>query len=147
MAPAGQTQVQLSVAAIEEVDESGEHASNVDGMSGSGVMGNENFEAMGNENYGQLEDDANMELIDVEDVDNEGFSGVSWVWVIMIESRSSTCGDDERVDLYDSGASKHVSPFRDQFTTYSAPKNPSNVLDLLIVLQLSHEPECLLACI
>ncbi len=100
-----------------KVDESREHGSNVDGMSGLGV-GNEDFEAVGNKNYGQLEDDANMELINVEDVDNKGFSGVLWVWVIMIESRSSTHGDDDRVDLYDSGASKHVSPFRDQFMTY-----------------------------
>jgi len=54
-------------------------------------------------------------------------------WVVMESTQIKVtnmlqANKSIKTELYDLGVSRHMSPFWDQFITYSAPKNCSNVL-------------------
>ncbi len=48
-----------------------------------------------------------------EEDDNKDSDNVSSAWVMVIKEKHC-----ENINLFDSGASRHISPFRDQFITY-----------------------------
>src|SRR6266404_2234621 len=102
-------QSQISTAAIKEItDEVGDQNDASVGIDGKdGYIEEDEFAAL---------DDKNMEFIEVDDLDNMNASGVSWVWALSSEPK--TFENSEKANLYDSGASRHISPFKVQFETY-----------------------------
>jgi len=86
-------------------------------VGGTGYEGGTGYVEEGHEFVGKDEffklQDKNANFIEVEDLDNVNTSGASWVWALSVDPSKS-----EDNDLYDSGASKHISPFKEQFQTY-----------------------------
>ncbi len=124
--PVGQTQV--NVASIEEVtEEVGQNKGGVGDnggttfvggyVGGTGYEGGTGYVGEGNNFVGEDEffklQDENANFIEVKDLDNVNASGASWVWALSVDPSKS-----EDNNLYDSGASKHISPFKEQFQMY-----------------------------
>ncbi len=111
----------MNVASIEEVTEDmGQNEGGVGNseeenfVGGTGYVGEgNNFVGfVGKDKFFKLQDE-NTNFIEVEDLDNANASGASWVWALSVDPSKS-----KDSDLYDSGASKHISPFKEQFQMY-----------------------------